>query len=206
MDNYYNQLKPAIDTLETLIKKYKHKNNIEIEIRIGRVEEDKFYAGIFSVNFYNKILESLNSYKNWNSVKTTDTVEYINNNIRKVNNKFISKQRIENINFSFKDTPYDFRISVSQETPINYDNFTHKIIRRKHRVSFEYKECLFELTKVEEENDEEIIENEEFEIELINLKSDTIDKYRAHSALLKIRDIINICEPILTTSHVVKLI
>ena len=67
-------------------------------------------------------------------------------------------------------------------------------MRRKNRISYVYKECKLDLTKVEEESSNEIVENEEFEVELIKLNSDTSDLYRSHSALLKIRDIINICE------------
>ena len=44
----------------------------------------------------------------------------------------------------------------------------------------------------------------EMEIEFLNLKNDVSDIYRAHSGLLIIRDIINMCEPITPDCKLVK--
>lgn len=203
MSDYYSQLEPAIKTLEHIIKKYKSTKNIEIEIKLGRIDS-KFIAGIHSETFYNQIKSALDSYSGWDSVKKENTTDYIHESYRKTNNNIILKKRLESVNFNFKGTPYDFRICVSTETPCNLKSFKHSIIRKKERVSYVYKECKLDLTKVEEETDDEIIENEEFEVELIKLDSATSDLYRAHSALLKIRDIINICEKIQDTAVVTK--
>lgn len=203
MNDYYEQLKPAIEILTNLIKKYKNMKDIEIEIRIGRIDKTTFNSGLNSSEFYSKILENLYTYKNWKGISETSTHEYINNNncktvINKKNNATlnIKKTKLETHDFTFSKTPYDFRISVSKEEEIKNKISDYTILRKKDRVTFKYKECNFDITKVEEETENEIIENEEFEIELTNLNSNTSDIYRAHSALLKIRDIINICEPI----------
>ena len=205
MTDYYHQLEPAIKTLEQLIKKYKKVNNVEIEIKLGRVDET-FVAGIHSESFYNKIKSALDSYSSWDSVREENTVDYIKDSYRKNENGIIHKKRLETVNFSFKGTPYDFRICVSTETPCNIKSFKHSLIRRKNRFSYIHKECRLDLTKIEEETSDEIVENEEFEVELIKLNSSTSDLYRAHSAILKIRDIINICEEINDKSQVNKLV
>jgi hypothetical protein len=205
MSDYYHQLEPAIKVLEELIKKYKKVKNIEIEIKLGRIDE-KFISGIHSEIFYDKIKTALDSYSKWESVNYENTVDYIKDSYKKIGNTIIHKERLESVNFNFKGTPYDFRISVSTEKTCNLKSFNHLLIRRKNRISYVYKECKLDLTKVEEENKEEIVENEEFEIELIKLNSNTSDLYRAHSALLKIRDIINICEKIEDSCTVSKVV
>lgn len=205
MSDYYHQLEPAIKVLEGLIKKYKNVKNVEIEIKLGRID-GKFITGIHSETFYDKIKTALDSYTGWDSYNQENTVDYIHDSYRKTGNNIIHKERLESVNFNFKGTPYDFRICVSTETPSSLKCFKHSFIRRKNRVSYIYKECKLDLTKVEEENSDEIVENEEFEVELIKLKSNTSDLYRAHSALLKIRDIINICEKIEDTAKVSKVV
>lgn len=205
MSDHFNQLESAIKTLETLIKKYKNYKNVEIEIKLGRID-GSFVAGIHSESFYEKIKETLNSYKGWDSVKEENTIDYIKDSYRKTGDIIIHKKRLETVNFMFKGTPYDFRICVSTETPCTLTSFKHSLIRKKNRVSYVYKECKLDLTKIEEETNDEIIENEEFEVELIKLNSSTSDVYRAHSAMLKIRDIINICEQIDNKSEVIKVV
>ena len=53
-----------------------------------------------------------------------------------------------------------------------------------------------DLTEVEQINNQVSEINYELEVEFMNLKNDVSDKYRAHSGLLLIRDIINMCEEI----------
>lgn len=206
MTDHYDQLKPAIDSLEYLIQKYKNVKNVEIEIRLGIIEHSKFTTGLNCLEFYEKIINHLDSYKNWKQIKNINTEELIDGNVKKIDNNFIEKKKLEVIDFCFRGTPYDFRLCVSTEIPCSPKTFCSKIKRNKYRRSYFYKECRFDLTKVIEENDHEIVENEEIEIELINLNSLTSDKYRAHSALLKIRDIINICEIINSDSYIVKMV
>ena len=205
MSDHFSQLEPAIKILETLIKKYKNHNNVEIEIKLGRID-GSFVAGIHSESFYDKIKQTLNSYKGWNSVIEENTIDYIKDSYRKTGDIIIHKKRLETLNFMFKGTPYDFRICVSTETPCTLASFKHSLVRKKNRISYIYKECKLDLTKIEEETNDEIIENEEFEVELIKLNSSTSDVYRAHSALLKIRDIINICEQINDKSEIIKVV
>jgi len=204
-DNY-DELNDGIHILEKVIKDYKKSENIEIELRIGQIMENSFKSGLGSENFYNKIKELLESNKNWDKILRTKTEELNNNGIRKIthfNGKKIAKQscikksKIKTINLKYSNSPYDIRISVAREVEseerIRAGTGT---LRKKDRVSYFHKDFRFDLTKVIQiENTVETLMYE-FEIEFINLNSEITDIYRAHSALLKMRDIINSCEKI----------
>lgn len=204
--DYYDQLKPAIDTLTELIRKYKNTKNVEIELKLGRIEDGHFNVGLNSEEFYKKIKKNLDSYDKWKKVDNITTKDYISGNNKKTGSTVICKKRLENVNFSFNGTPYDFRISVCTETPVKVSNFKSEIVRNKNRTSYVYKECNYDITRVTEETQDEVIENEEFEIELTHLNSKTTDKYRAHSALLKLRDVINMCEKISSDATIIKMV
>jgi hypothetical protein len=204
MSDHYELLEPAINCLKNFIERYKMLKNVEIEIKIGRLEDGIFEPGLNSDAFYDKIKQILDSSKAWIDINNTNTKEYISKDIKKVENKYIQKKRLETAIFKFNGTPYDFKITVSQELNNNCKNFKSEQIRSKNRTTYMLKECQFDLTKVETETDDEIIENEELEVELINLNSNTSDKYRAHSALLKIYDVINMCEEISKNATIVK--
>ena len=203
MNDYYDQLKPAIAILEGLIKTHKKDPNIEIEIKIGRIEDNRFLVGLQSEDFYKKIKSVLET-NNWSSIRNIVTEEHIYNSVKLCDKKYTKKTRLATEDFRFIGTPYDFRITVSREEPCKKADGPLKFIRRKDRMSYSHRECSFDLTKVEEEIPDAIIINEEFEIELTHLDSYTSDIYRAHSALLKIRDVINICEPISKTAYIMK--
>ena len=86
MSDHYNLLEPAINILSKLIEKYKLTENIEIEIRIGRYEDNKFTPGLNSEEFYQKIYNCLKTYKKWKTIEHLKTKEYVNNNYKKVSN------------------------------------------------------------------------------------------------------------------------
>jgi hypothetical protein len=139
-----------------------------------------------------------------------------------IKHNYIKKEKIETKDLEYSGTPYDIRICVSKETPIIDKNVKIKtgtgIIRKKNRTSYYYKDYVLDLTIVEqiENNVSEI--KYELEVEFLNLlqidKTDkteqnktqvqgpaavatqVTDVFRAHSGLLLIRDMINMCEKI----------
>lgn len=139
-----------------------------------------------------------------------------------IKHNYIKKEKIETKDLEYSGTPYDIRICVSKETPIIDKNVKIKtgtgIIRKKNRTSYYYKDYVLDLTIVEqiENNVSEI--KYELEVEFLNLtQNDKTDKteqskaqvptsasvptpvtdvFRAHSGLLLIRDMINMCEKI----------
>jgi len=202
--DYYDELADGIYALEKVIKSHKNSLNVEIELRIGQIIENKFKSGLGSEEFYNKIKELLESNKNWDRIVRTKTDELNNNGIRKIthfNGKKVPKQsciqktRIKTINLKYTNCPYDIRISVAREVD-SEEKIKTGTLRKKERDSYYYNNFRFDLTKVIQTENTVVSTNYEFEIEFLNLKNDVSDIYRAHSALLKMRDIINNCEKI----------
>lgn len=198
------ELNDGIKILQNIIKEYKNNNDIEIELRIGQIIDDSFKSGLNSEHFYNIIKEKLNSCKDWSKVLHTKTDELNYNGIRKITHfngkkiaksSCIKKQRLKNINLKYKNTPYDIRISVSKETD-SETRIKTGTLRVKERDSYFYKDYRFDLTKVTQTENTLKSIIYEFEVEFINLENDVSDLYRAHSGLLIMRDIINMCEEI----------
>lgn len=204
--DFENELKVGIDKLSTLICEYKKKDNIEIELRLGQIQFNEFKSGLGSKDFFIKIKDTLDSSKVWDKVINNKHEELCMNGIRRttmfngkkvMKHQCIKKERLLNVDFQYAGTPYDIRISVSKEIPVEdkIKNGTG-VLRKKNRYSYYYKDYVIDLTMVEQ------IENGvsdtiyELEVEFKNLKNDISDKYRAHSGLLLIRDLINMCEKI----------
>ena len=203
--DHIDELTDGIEELRKIIKKYKLNKNIEIEIRIGQIQDNNhFKSGLCSEEFYNKIKTKLDSSKDWLNVIHTKTDEINSNGIRRithfndkkiVKNSSIKKQRLKNINLKYNNTPYDLRISVSTEIESDVKIKTGTI-RIKDRVSYCYKDYRFDLTKVTQTENTVKNINYEFEVEFMNLDNEVSDLYRAHSGLLIMRDIVNMCEEI----------
>lgn len=205
--DFFSELEDGINIFKDLIKKYKKLDNVEIELRIGQIQDESFIPGLNSNEFYEKILEKLNSCKDFKKITNT-TEDIISGNYRKTilfNNKRVAKQttmekvKIETHNLTYTETPYDIRISISKEVPkeeIKIKKDENSIVRKKQRNSFIYKDYRIDLTKVITTKNTVDTTSYELEIELLNLKNDVSDVYRAHSALLLIRDCINFCEDI----------
>ena len=202
MTDQTEQLSAGIDKFANIIQMYKNIENIEIELRMGIIESGIFKPGLLSEDFFNKLKKFLDSNSNWDSTEVIKTEEFLNKGIVQIEKNKIKKIRLYNANFSFENTPYDFRISVSTEQKTN-ERFTKGGIKRtKTRYSYIHKEYKYDLTYVIQENNSVTDESFEFEIELLNLDSETSNIYRAHSALLKLRDVINFLETIGESSKV----
>uniref|UniRef100_A0A6C0LG58 mRNA 5'-phosphatase n=1 Tax=viral metagenome TaxID=1070528 RepID=A0A6C0LG58_9ZZZZ len=204
--DFFDELKLGIDTLSSLICEYKKKDNIEIEIRLGQIQFNSFKSGLGSKDFFDKIKNSLDSAKCWDKVINNKHEELCHNGFRRttvfngkklMKNQCIKKERLINKNFEYSGTPYDLRISVSREIPIEDKiKLGTGVLRKKNRFSYYYKDYIIDLTEVEQIDNCVSETNYELEIELINFKNNVTDKYKAHSALLLIRDVVNMCEKI----------
>jgi hypothetical protein len=214
MSDYFKELETGVAVLEETIEKYKGNNKIEIELRLGRINNDtQFSPGILSLDFFNKIKNILENSESWDKIEEINTRETINKNgIRKIEPldldnknqiKYLKKNKIEKFDFYYENTPFDIRLAIAEEDYLTINKSRSikfedtDIIRYKNRKQFYYKESyVIDLTEVKTIiNTVETI-NYEVEVELLNLKSNMTNRYRAHSALLLIRDIINMCETI----------
>lgn len=205
-NDYYYELKDGIDILTNIICEYKKKENIEIELRIGQIQFNEFKSGLGSKDFFNKIKDSLDSAKCWDKVINNKHEELCQNGLRRttvfngkkiMKHQCIKKEKIINKNIEYTGTPYDIRISVSKEIPTEdkIKNGTG-MLRKKNRYSYYYKDYIVDLTIVEQIENFVSEIHYELEVEFTNLKNGISDKYRAHSGLLLIRDIVNMCEKI----------
>jgi hypothetical protein len=203
MNDRIEQIKTGIDEISKIINKYKHLENVEIELRIGVFEKGSFRPGLGSKEFFTKIGNLLESNPNWVSKNTIKTNELINKGIVQIGKDKIKKTKLYNATFSFENTPYDFRLSVSTENKTT-DKIqkSHGIKREKTRYTYEHSDCKYDLTHVIQENNSVKEEIFEFEIELLHLQNEFSDVYRAHSVLLKLSDIINHCEHIVPSSKI----
>ena len=213
--DYYDELKMGIDILTSIICEHKKKSNIEIEIRLGQIQFNEFKSGLGSKDFFNKIKNILDSSKCWDKVINNKYEELCLNNLRRttffngkkiMKHQHIKKLKLYKDDLEYTGTPYDIRISVAQEIPTaDKIKSGEGIIRKKNRFSYYYKDYRIDLTTVEQIDNGVSIINYELEVEFINLNNnnDILDKYRAHSGLLLIRDIINMCEEIETGSKLI---
>ena len=212
--DFYEELKDGIESFKEIISKYKNHENIEIELRIGQIQFDKFVSGLNNKDFFDKIRANLDSSQDFKK-KTFKTEEKIKNGYRKtvklnntrVNKDIVKKERVLNMDFKYNNTPYDIRLSVSTENIVDSSavRFTNYITRIKNRNCYYYKDFRIDLTEVEQiENSVSSIQYE-LEVELINLNSNMSDIYRAHSAFLLMYDFINMCEKIEKDSKIEKI-
>ena len=207
--DYYKQLETGINVLKELIEKYKNKNDIEIELRIGRIDETSFISGLNSKDFFNKIKENLDTCKDWSKTDIVYSEEIIYHKFKQINildkndiilnTIFQNKNKIENNDLFFENTPYDIRIAIASENIINKPKINkeeEKCKRHKKRYKYYYKDFIIDLTEVSQiiNTVEKVIY--ELEVELVNLDSNMSNLYRSHSAFLLIRDFINFCEPV----------
>lgn len=204
--DYYNQLSDAIAVLEDIIKKYKLNESVEIELRIGQFNQGSFCPGLRSEEFYLKVKNALESCKSFTKTLESYTEELVHNGFRRTmlfntkkvqKNITIKKEKLLVKDFNYKGTPYDVRISVCTEKEVaSHEKIKsgEGILRKKKRNSFFIDFFRFDLTKVITVDNTVETTTYEFEIEITR---DFIDAHHtAHSALLKMRDIVNICEEI----------
>lgn len=212
-NDFNEELKIGIEKLSSLICVNKKKENIEIELRLGQIQFNEFKSGLGSKDFFNKIKDTLDSAKCWDKVINNKHEELCLNGLRRttvfngkkvMKHHCIKKERLINIDLQYSGTPYDIRISVSKEIPTDdkIKNGTG-IVRKKNRFSYYYKDYVIDLTTVEQIDNGVSEINYELEVEFINLKNEISDKYRAHSGLLLLRDVINMCEKINNESKLI---
>lgn len=213
-NDFNEELTTGINFLMKIIEEYKNKNNIEIEIRIGQIQYDGFNSGLGNKEFYDKIKSKLDSSKVWSKILNIKTEEICKNGIRRVDrfngkkvpkHEYIKKQKYSVKDLQYSGTPYDIRLCASTEIKTDDKIKTGEgIIRKKNRNSYYYKDYIIDLTIVEQIQNGVTTVIYELEIELTNLNNNISDKYRAHSALLLIRDVINMCEEIENGSQIIE--
>lgn len=216
-----DKFKDALLRITPYVEKYKKEKNIELEFRLGFIEEDTatgshaskpYFNTDIPVEFFNKITKKLNSNKNWAAVKTSKNTDYFNSGYRisVIDNKpvaCIRKTKLVTINFRFEDTPFDIRFCISKEEPCVLNDAEKRIknsnhSREKQRTRFTHKYWNFDVTKVKEI--ENTVENITHEIELdVSWPTESPIDYIIYSSLLKMNDLVNMCENVSEESKMV---
>jgi hypothetical protein len=164
----FTQWKPLID-------KYKHQENVEIEIRFGRKSGKGFDTNIGEARFM-KLFEALDAYQGWESkVQSKYDVYYFEDNKRLQINEVtdereaIKKQRILVDDFSLDGMPLDIRLGISHEQPFEYDDETATDQKTKTRWSFVRKNLSIDLSEIQgnpddKDSDQDVVYQVEMEI------------------------------------------
>ena len=202
----------AINSIIPYIEKYKDYPNLELEIRLGFFEDNKYFSTAIPEDFFKKIGQTLETNPNWNSTERVVVNDYFNNGLRMSvfsdgKRECIKKVKLVTMDFTFENTPFDVRVCISQEHPRDIDNFEDNEIifkREKDRLSYKHKAWSFDITTIK--TIENTIEDITFEVELevSNLQKaleDYSTKYLVHSSLLKIKDLVAMCETVEDTSE-----
>jgi hypothetical protein len=193
----------AIAKLKEYIEKYKDEEYLEIEFRLGYLEDDEFRTDI-GQEFFNKINDKLVDSEVWSSISYEKSEDYFYNGKRlsitekNPNGTCIKKEKLAIFDFIFCGTGFDLRVSFSREIPSNNFPIEKAIYKRvKERHSYNYKHLSYDLTQVTLEDNS--VEDHVFEIEL-EIKQIDLSKmtshYLIHDSLLKIKDMVEMCEEI----------
>ncbi len=193
----------SIIKLKEYVEKYKDEEHLEIEFRLGYLDNDEFKTDV-GKEFFDKITDHLIDSKVWSSIDLENSEDYFYNGRRLTitekdqKGTCIKKDKLAVIDFIFSGTGFDLRVSFSKETPSNrFPKEKASYKRIKERTSYNFKHLSFDLTKVTFEDN--TVEDHVFEIELETRKLDLTamtSHYLIHDSLMKIKDMVKMCEEI----------
>jgi hypothetical protein len=189
--------------LERLIHKYRYLPYVEIEVRFGWSNTD---LNTFDTNIRERYFTPLhtvlsNAFKSHErSVSTVYKDPKTNaRGIESSDPKYRQiphvKTKLETVDVRFEGTPFDVRIAVSVETPIEIYHGSDWIpVRTRDRNTYRYKMWKYELTSsVYNEPVDDTVQVYEFEIELdcaLANEMGVTSAYLSESLRLKLNDIV----------------
>jgi hypothetical protein len=196
--------KDAIIKIIPYFDEYKDVKDLEVEFRLGFIEESSFSTDV-SEEFYQKIFQILDKSSCWTKKDSTTTEDYFSNGKRKSVNLvtkkeiIIKKEKLIVLDFSFQGTPFDLRVSFSREIPkktFSEKNINYK--RQKKRKSYIHQYWNYDLTVVTTDENTVLEKTYEVELEISTPLREILGKiepyFFVHSSLLKIKDLVNMCE------------
>ena len=221
-----DQIEDAISTLTPLVEKYRNLKNIEIEFRIGFWDLvgsniNKFNNSVGSV-FFDKIKTELESNKLWEQITVNKSEDFFNScgirmsrgilNGREYKH-YIKKKNHEKVDFTVQGSPFTLRVSISEENPKKENEFHSSIkkldiqnfTRKKNRISFLHKFWSYDITVTKDSFS--IQDKYEIELEIQNIcdiPESISSRYLVHSSLMKVKDLLNMCEQIKPCTILIK--
>ena len=191
-------MKDAFHTFEPHFTVHKSKRNAEIEFRLGRKGNGMFDTNVGEAVF-RKLLRALEKYKGWESVEVEEyDVYYGPNNIRTTvypdgTENSIIKARVENIDHNSVDLPFDIRMGISTETPVDVpDGMEYEMTKHKERTSFVRKNLRIDMTIVSGDPEDKDCEDEnEYQIEFEIMKLSKVkNRDDLYNHIYKIKDLL----------------
>ena len=189
--------------VETSFQQNQNEQNIEFEMRLGKINVGKFDTNVGEDNF-NKILKGLRKYNEWEDIVETTTSVYYKENARtsidEETDESISvfKKNVVKKNFNIENKPYDVRFSVSKEIPIEVENGdTCDSVRCKKRISFIRKNLSIDMTVVTGDPVDFDCEDEaEYQVELEIIDPTKVkNSDELYNIIYKIFDVLKIISP-----------
>ena len=184
-------------------------DHCEIEVRLGKLPVKG--RGPFDTNvpenMFNTMICGLQSYAKWDDVThTNDQVAYyttLDESVRVITSKYerivTSKQKVLYADYLGKDLPFDFRLGVSLEIPMEKCKLGEptRVVSRK-RVSYTKGFFRYDLTEVV--NHEDMSVERQVEIELVNLTQLQLSYDNAQIVTMelqqRITNLLDLVEPI----------
>ena len=191
-------MKSFFDKVYPLIQKYHKQDNVEFELRLGKINRGSFDTNVGKETF-DKILRGLEKYTGWEKVSETSDVCYYQENIRLTiddnseESKQVVKQKLEKVDQSFPGRPLDVRFAIAKETPFAKDDIEFSMARQRHRKSFVRKGLTIDMTVVSgnpADMDSEEEETYQVELEFLNPVED--DKNKLYNMFYKVSDVLDI--------------
>ncbi len=170
-----------MDQVVKFVKPHLSTKNIEIEFRLGKINNGYFDTNVGKETF-ERVYRRLSKYPSWESVKTQNASVFygVRKGLRVVYDEdkdeqveCVTKHKITHLDIPLEKQPLDVRIGVSIETPVSYDPekdmFTHE--RKRRRTSFVRKGLSIDMSVVEnDDKDSEHTHMYQIEFEIQNVE------------------------------------
>jgi hypothetical protein len=191
---------------ENTIETYKDTPNVEIEIRLGKVNRGKFDTNVGQQTF-EKVLRRLRKFDEWESTNESQSTVYydtaaskrvVMNDVTDEMESCVIKKRIHVNDQPLNGFPVDARIGISSEVPYDRnedtdENFTR--VKKRKRYSFVRKGLSIDLSEVSGDvDDKDSVEATEYQIELeiLDPPKNAAERHQVFNIIYKISDICKI--------------
>ena len=192
---------------ENTIDEYKNQPNVEIEIRLGKVNRGKFDTNVGQATF-ERALRRLRKYEGWESTNESQSTVYMDtaagkrvvmNDVTDEMESCVIKKRLLVNDQVLTGFPVDARLGISSEVPYDRDgteddeNFTR--VKKRKRYSFVRKGLSIDLSEVSgdaDDKDSEEATEYQIELEILNPPVNAAERHQVFNIVYKISDICKI--------------
>ena len=191
---------------ESTIDEYKDQPNVEIEIRLGKVNRGTFDTNVGQATF-EKVLRRLRKYEGWESTKESQSTVYMDtaagkrvvmNDVTDEMESCVVKKRLLVKDQVLDGFLVDARLGISSEVPYDREadteeNFTR--FKKRKRYSFVRKGLTIDLSEVSgdaDDKDSEEATEYQIELEILNPPVNAADRHQVFNIVYKISDICKI--------------